>query len=140
MSKDVHNRHCAELDSRQATLRTALSLTTDESLISDVAMQVLQLEAKLEAAQTTVQSLTQAHTSTADALRESRESHAAEVQRMAAAQDAMLAAARREAAAVESERGRELAAALRGRLADADRQRAALEQQLKVRMDCRSLP
>ena len=51
---------------------------------------------------------------------------------MLAAQDTMLAAARREAAAVESEHSQEQFAAVQAQLAEARRRCTALEQQLKV--------
>lgn len=88
------------------------------------------------ASHTMVQSLTHANSATTAALSESRQQHAAELERLAQAQDALVRAAARDAAAARNgrhaqqllEKDSELQAALgRGR---------ALEADLKVSLHC----
>ena len=96
-------------------------------------LQVVQLEARLEASHTMVQSLSQANSATTAALQESRQQHAAELQRLTRAQDALVSAAAREAGAVEAEHARERAGELQGRLQAAQRRIEELQREVQVR-------
>lgn len=96
-------------------------------------LQVVQLEARLEASHTMVQSLSQANSAASAALQESRQQHAAELQRLGRAQDALVSAAAREASAVEAEHAREHAGELQGRLQVAQRRIDELQREVQVR-------
>jgi hypothetical protein len=103
-------------------------------------MQVSQLEARLEASHAMVQSMSQAHSATSAALQETRQQHAAEVERLMRAQEALVSAAAREASALECEHGRDRLAEMQGRLEAAQRTIQTLQHELEVcefRAHCR---
>lgn len=74
----------------------------------------------------------QASSAAAGALQEVRSQHAAELKRLAAANDSVVSAAAREAAAVEARKGSERCLQLEGQLGHASQRAAALEQELQV--------
>ena len=103
-------------------------------------MQVTQLEARLEASHTMVRSLSQANNATTAALQETRELHAAELERLAHAQDTLAAAATREAVAAEAGPQRRELADARAQLHAALDRISALETELKVGTRCWMCP
>lgn len=96
-------------------------------------MQVAQLSAQQEASQVMVAAVQQASAAAAGALQEVRSQHAAELKRLAAANESVVSAAAREAAALESRKGSERCLQLEGQLGQAAQRTSALEQELQVR-------
>lgn len=80
-----------------------------------------------------VAAVQQASAAAAGALQEVRSQHAAELKRLAAANESVVSAAAREAAALESRKGSERCLQLEGQLGHAAQRTASLEQELQVR-------
>jgi flagellar motility protein MotE (MotC chaperone) len=95
-------------------------------------LQVASLSSRLEASQAVAAAVQQAVTAVTSALAEAREQHTAELRRMTAANETLVAAAARDAAAVEARAGYERTFKLEGELARSQQRLAALEEELQV--------
>jgi hypothetical protein len=87
-----------------------------------------------------VASLQQVHSEAAGALMAARTAHAEELQRLIGAQDALVDAAVREAAAKEARQAERRCSALEGQLQEAQDEARDLERQLQVRLIPGKLP
>jgi predicted RNase H-like nuclease (RuvC/YqgF family) len=93
---------------------------------------VAQLEARLEAAHTMVHSLSQANSATTSVLHETRQQHAAELDRLMRGQEALVSATAREASALQAQNHQDRIDELQQKLATMQQRASELEQELQV--------